>query len=433
MTESIRPSGIPPNSWEDMDGITLVFSIAAAALGALALWIPSGYSIAATFLLLSSLWVLLKRGMPTLGGLEWALIATMLAYSVIWMADAVLRGQGVSGMDQASRFIFAVPVLLCAAHIALRWDWIWLGTGAGGYGALAIATAQVYQQGMSRASGFIGPEPFGNISALLAGLALLGALWLRSENRHPVLYLFTAIGGVAALGAVALSGTRASWVALLPVFLIVLILAWLQVRGRQRLGVGAFVFIVLLSVGGLLAEPISKRFAATHSDLTNYFAGVGEPQSVGTRFELWKGSLHLFAQKPLVGWGSNAYKVEMGNLGDAGYIEGGSPGPNHAHNELIDALAKKGLIGAIVILAIYVVPGVLFLRRLTQAPGMSDRILSSAGLAVIITSGLYGMAHTSLENNASVMNYAFWLALFVGSVSAASAKHHISSRALQAA
>ena len=388
--------------------------MAAAALGALALWVPTGYSTGSLALLIISLVLVVRNGIPHLSISEWIMITVMLGYSALWMLDAGVRGEGIRGMDQASRFIFAVPVLWGAALIALRWDIIWLGLGAGGFGALGIAAFQTKYEGAVRAHGFIGPEPFGNVSVLLAGLALLGAIWFRSQKRHAVLSLFMVAGATASLCAVVLSGTRAAWIAFLPVAFLAVMLAWKYGERRQRYSVAAFIMVGFIIFGGIFAESLKQRAHATYSDLTSYFQGAGEPQSIGIRFELWKGSFYLFAQRPFIGWGSIEYKNQMGAMADAGLIIGSSDGPNHAHNDFIDALAKKGLVGGVLILLLYVVPFFIFLKRFMQSPVPEDRIIAAAGLAVVMSSCLYSMAHTALENNAGVMTYAFWLAIFMG-------------------
>ena len=436
MDESLATAQARSGAPNDLSALQYAFSVSAAMMGALALWVPSGYSIGALALLVCSIWVLLQRGMPRLSAMEWLLIGTMLAYSIVWMVDALLRGEGTRGMDQASRFIFAIPVLLGAAQVTVRWKIIWLGVGIGGFGALGIAFYQVYFEGLARASGYIGPEPFGNICALLAAMGILGSLWLQRENHHPAVVLTAAVGGCAAIAALVLSGTRASWLALFPVLLIALVFMWRQIKPRRRLTAAAALFAMVVAAGGFLAEPIEHRVAATYSDVNSYFDGVENPGSVGIRFELWKGSLHLFAQKPWLGWGTNAYRTEMANLAAIGQIKLSSSaskdparGPNHAHNELFDALGKKGLLGAFLIVSIYAVPGLIFLRCIMRSSNISNQILYTAGLSVVITSGLYGMAHTSLESNAGVMNYAFWIALFVGSFVTARSGNIVDSKA----
>ena len=389
-------------------------SAAACLLGALALWLPSGYSIGAVLLLITSLGVLWRLGLPRLSAAQWGVAGVMLLYSLVWMLDGVLRGGDVRALDQASRLIFAIPVLLASARVVLYWPLIWVGCSVGGVGAFVIAWHQVESGGLARAAGFIGPEPFANIAALLAGLGLFGGLWFWRCRAHAGLLLMAVVGSAGALGALILSETRASWIAFVGVLCVAAAGGWLLGTPRERLRLGVVAALAGALLMGLFAEPVSERIAATYDDLQSYQAEAGPPRSIGNRFEVWRGSLQLFAERPLWGWGAPGYDAAMTRLAATGVIHERAAHPVHAHNQLIDALAKKGLIGAVVLLAVYGVPALLFARCVRGPRADEERLVCLAALAMIANFFLYGMAHTVLENNAAVMNYGFWLALLAG-------------------
>ena len=85
---------------------------AAFLLGFLSLWIPSGYSVGIVGLFSISMLMLFSKGLPSLSAGQYSTIFVMVSYSFLWMTDGVLRGDGLRDMDQASRFLFAVPVLM---------------------------------------------------------------------------------------------------------------------------------------------------------------------------------------------------------------------------------------------------------------------------------------------------------------------------------
>ncbi|BBI60630.1 hypothetical protein HSBAA_19360 [Vreelandella sulfidaeris] len=54
--------------------------------------------------------------------------------------------------------------------------------------------------------------------------------------------------------------------------------------------------------------------------------------------------------------GANGYAEAMQALADEGLIIERAAEFGHAHNEFIDSFAKRGLVGLVVLLAIYLVP-----------------------------------------------------------------------------
>ena len=317
-------------------------------------------------------------------------------------------------MDQASRFLFAVPVILAVSKVRPPLPLVWIGCGIGGFGALSIAAYQVYIEELPRASGFIGPEPFGNISSLLAGLSLLGAVWFYVQHGYRHYAVINFLGGGAALAALVLSGTRASWLAFIVMAGLIILSAWREMEDTR---LPKFMCVVFLSLAALLStldSSIRDRVIETYADISGYSDNRVEPQSVGKRFELWKGSLILFLERPLLGWGNDAFGPEIQRLASINIVDENIGMPNHAHNEMIDALAKKGIVGFFFLVLVYFVPALFFLRLFLLAHGSDARILAASGFLLVTNFVFYGMAHAGLENNAGVMNYAFWLAVFAG-------------------
>ena len=87
---------------------------------------------------------------------------------------------------------------------------------------------------------------------------------------------------------------------------------------------------------------------------------------------------------------------------------------NHAHNDWLNVLAKKGLFGAIWLFAVYAIPLAFFMKRLIRSVDRETCILATAGAMLVINFVTYGMAHNALGSNNGVMTYAFWLAVITG-------------------
>src|SRR5690554_5147795 len=75
-------------------------SVAVFLLGAIALVVPSGYSVGAVLLLLGSTWLLVARPSLGLTRQDWLVIAALGAYAAVGMMEAWLDGQGSRGLDK---------------------------------------------------------------------------------------------------------------------------------------------------------------------------------------------------------------------------------------------------------------------------------------------------------------------------------------------
>ena len=213
------------------------------------------------------------------------------------------------------------------------------------------------------------------------------------------------------------SGSRGGWIGF-PLVLLVLYRSY--GRDLPAFIKAAVVVVVVAGAALVYAVPqtgVQMRVQAAFHDVEQYFTHANPTTSVGARFEMWKGAAHLIAEKPLVGWGDNGYRTGMRQLVDEGVSHPVVTRYGHAHNDFIDAFAKRGLIGLAVLLALYLVPLRLFARQL-RAKDYELRSLAVAGVLLPVTYIDFGLSQVFMAHNSGVMMYAFWLAVLWGSYSA---------------
>jgi O-antigen ligase len=136
---------------------------------------------------------------------------------------------------------------------------------------------------------------------------------------------------------------------------------------------------------------------------------------------MWKGASQLIIEKPILGWGSNGYQQGMHALGEAGIIDAGVAHYGHAHNDFIDATAKRGILGLIALVLLYLVPMQLFMRQL-RTSNLVLRSLAVAGALLPVTYIDFGLSQVFLVHNSGVMIYTFWLVVLWGSFRACQLK-----------
>ncbi|MFB9867346.1 O-antigen ligase family protein [Vreelandella sulfidaeris] len=403
-----------PASIATLPPLRLYTSLAVFLLGAIALIVPSGYSVGAVMLLLGSIALLYKRPALGLNRRDWLVIAAMLAYAAVNMLEVWWDGQSSSGLDKPSRFLLAVPAMLLIMAYPPRLSWWWSGLALGALGAGGWAGWQKFFEGVGRATGYTYVIQFGNLSMLLGILCLAGLGWAAVQPHRRFWVAFLLVGSLAGVLGSLFSGSRGGWVGL-PFVLLVLYRGY----GRQLPGMLKVGALLLVLVGGLMMyllpqTGVQLRVHEAFNDVSLYISEGNPDTSVGARFEMWRGAYHLIVEKPLTGWGDNGYQQGMQALADKGVVDEVVTQFGHAHNEFIDAFAKRGVIGLAVLLALYLIPMRLFATQLTSKD-FELRSLAVAGVLLPVAYIDFGFSQVFLGHNSGVMMYAFLLAVLWGS------------------
>lgn len=385
------------------------------ATAALTLSIPDGYSLGAVWLLLAAIICLFRSGCPSFPPAVTLYVLASATYFMLWVTGAVRDDLGVSALDQPSRFIFAIPVVLALWNIdALRLS-TWVAVVVSCVGAAGWAFWQVVLLGLPRADGIANTENFGLVCAVFFGFALSGALWGALKNKPSAFITLMLLGAVAALVGLALSGTRAAWVGafgVIPLFLVTL----LKLKRFKAAGVAVSVGVLMAAAAYSIPQTgLSDRVGKTVADLSGFGAETYYG-SVGRRFEAWRGAISLWQESPLVGVGEHGFRTGMEELAAAGFVEPSVSGFRHAHNDWLDMLAKHGPAGLLVLMAIYGVPLVIFLRGFYVAHSPEVLVASVAGLSLVGNFVMFSMAHQALGSNIGIMTYAFWVPVLIGGV-----------------
>jgi O-antigen ligase len=224
-----------------------------------------------------------------------------------------------------------------------------------------------------------------------------------------------------------LSGSRGGWIGL-PVVAFVLYKSY---GHRFSKSVKALVIAGLMLVGlavySLPQTGLQGRVQEAVNDISSYYSDENRDTSLGLRFEMWRGASQLIMERPLLGWGEAGYAEAMSELGEQGEITYKASQYDHAHNEFIDALAKRGVIGLVVLLALYFVPLRLFASGLKH-PSLETRSLAVAGTLLAVGYIDFGLSQAFLAHNSGVMFYAFWLSLLWGCYRVQLIKHQLSAQ-----
>lgn len=257
---------------------------------------------------------------------------------------------------------------------------------------LLIGVLCVDYQGLHgnyRAAGFFGnPMTFGGYLCIY-----LPALLVFFFEKN-ILQKYRWLAGIAfILGFMALifNGTRGAWVALTPVFLIIMAnYAW---KNKQYL---VICLVCLIAAGGILST--NQTFVTKLKSITST-----TNRSNTERLLIWQSAYQMFKDHPVLGVGLGQYKDNYQKK----YI---SPQATekylgHAHNNFMQMLAENGIIGFVGFIAMltYIIGSNVLEFVHKRCP--YSLIIAGSTLALV----LQGLTEYNFGNSA-VMK-AYWLLL----------------------
>lgn len=398
-----------------------VTSLAVFLMGAIALVVPSGYTVGPLLLLLVSISLLWLRPSLKLKRQDGLVMAVLAGYSLLFMLQLWLEGVEASVYDRPSRFVFAVPVLLWVLTFPPRLSWLWSGLVVGSLATAGWALWQKLFAGVERATGFTYVIQFGNISMLFGLFCLAGLGWAAVQPHSRGWIAWLLLGALAgALGSL-LSGSRGGWIGLPFVFFVLYRAYGKMISLRLRTIAMVMVIALAVLVYWVPQTGVKDRLHQAFTDIELYQQGE-KWTSLGARFDMWQGALTLIAEKPLTGWGWYGYQQGMQVLADEGEVIQFAA-DHHAHNEYLDNFARRGILGLLSLLALYLVPLRLFGRRLTAA-NLELRALATAGAILPVAFMDFGLSQVFFGHNSGVMVYAFWLAVLWGAMRAMERDEH---------
>jgi O-antigen ligase len=357
-------------------------------------------------------WRLLRGGLPHT---RWVLLAFLLQLAdIAWLA--VRRGHDISDIDGPLQTCMAVAAMLVVRAARPPARWLWLGAAGGALAALVFAGWQWLALGVQRPGGLMNPITFGDLSLCLALLSLAGGV----DGRSPRWRWIAAAGAACGLAASLLTGSRGGWLALLLLALPLVPLACRTGLLPRRLALALALLACMLAAAAyaLPQTRVRERVAIGISDARLYLAGNPAPTSLSVRFELWKAGAMLVRERPWTGRDTPAYKRRMrewiaqGKLSPAVFAP---PEPPHLHNDVLQVLVTRGVIGLFAWGGMLAAPACFFMRRLRASPRHAARRAAAlAGAMVVLAYAGFGLTEVIFWSMKASLFYALMVFVLMG-------------------
>jgi O-antigen ligase len=418
------PPGRPPPEARGWDLVAIVLAALVFLFPILAATTSGGGSYVYVLLLAAGLWwgwgwrEMDRRESALAVGLGVAFLA--MALGLIHTDDV---GSGLSRMERFGRIASIVLIFLALRRRGLGLD---RALGAGAVAATLVMAGQAWYQveraGGEHASGAYHPIVFGDLALLWGALGVLFALVV---IRGWTGWLTAGAAAGAATYASVLSQARGGWL-FVPVFLVVL--GWMarsfDPSGRWRLrGITAVVLSGAV-IGVWQAEPIVERVRLGAHDLRTFAEEPDAETSWGIRLNLWRNSLLLAREHPLVGAGLGDFQAHMREM----VQDGRSWNPwvadfAHAHSIYFDALATAGILGlTATVVAYLVLPFWFFGGMVSAVQPARETFLALGGVVTVLAFATFGLSEALWTRNPFVNTYVVCMAVFLGGLSGEAAR-----------
>lgn len=373
------------------------FSIVLFLIGAGALVLSSGYSLGYYLICFAGIASWLKARGRLLSSNLLYLYIPILTYALVNLLFSLYEKWAMRDFNTYLPFVLIVFGIYGIRYYKPRADWFWAGLAVGALGASILAGYQSIVLGM-RAGGNTHPIQFGNIALLMGVLCLVRAL---VELRWTLFCALMCCGFVAGCAASIWSQTRGGWLAVL------MILAWVVTKAATgwspvRRGITAVALLLFLMASVL--HPGSKvqgRVTEAAAELNAFFTLGKQDTAVGSRLAMWTLGVEGVKNAGLFGHGAKGWIDARDAAVADGRLDNFSSEFTHLHNEYLDVTFKRGLIGLLLYLALYLVPMWMFFKPYLNKSNSSPetRALALAGMVIPMMFMDFGLTQTFLSHN----------------------------------
>lgn len=330
-------------------------------------------------------------------------------YFLIALFFIILHGDKFKLIDNPLRAFLFLSVIIFFIYTKVKFDVLLYSIPVGSFVAGLVALYQYYVLHLPSAFWEQMKIQSGDIAMSLGAFSFIIALYL-FDIKKTRFALVTAIAGLFGVLASVLSFARGGWVGVPLIFVFVLYIY------RNMISKKLLSAVVLSILVGGISLSTNKQFVGRILDVKNnlsHYSQNSKDGSIGARLDMWKMGVDAFIEHPISGWSLKALDEYKKSLADKGIVSREFTVYSHLHNQFIDELAKKGILGGVAILGIFLVPLCSFYRKQKKFPNNKKiKLLTTLGIVHVLSTMSYCLTQAFLTHNSGNIFYFFSLALF---------------------
>ena len=331
------------------------------------------------------------------------------------LPNIVLARDGLISLENPVRMLLMLPLIFAVTRFGLNTRFTCVGLAIGMLAAALVVGWQYHVLEMVRPSIHYNPILFSEVA--MSAFAVLLAACLTIQDRLVPLYL---AGLLAALYCVILSGTRGTLLAIVPMMIFLLWWGWRFGAMRKfllsRRQVFLFpIFLLLLGTVLLSAGQFVDRAELAIEQTIDYFEKGDASTSVGVRLELWQAAWLAGNEHPVLGIGESNRQSYIINKIASGELKSDIANRRNTHNDYLYAFQSRGVPGLLLILLIYSLPMLIFIRGLT-AVRKEQLFASLGGVLLIIGYATYSLTSMPMYDGLPLVFYIVITSLCIGIV-----------------
>ncbi|WP_281241243.1 O-antigen ligase family protein [Vibrio xiamenensis] len=248
----------------------------------------------------------------------------------------------------------------------------------------------------------------GGICAWLGTLSLISFLHYVHERKLKY-SIICAIGSIFAILATLLSGARGAWL-LTPFIMVLSLWAYKRCLERKKLAVALAAIALMLSV---VAPQLKQRIDLVFQDIALYKQNQLSTSS-GARIEMWKSAILTSMDYPILGVGHDGVTAQKLKQIEKDQITRDVLQFKRAHNQYLEELQTKGLVGVLALLVLFLVPLRWFYKKLLLGIALANsqlKALSLMGCMHILMIMGFCLTQHYLNHHSGILVFSFGLAI----------------------
>ena len=330
-------------------------------------------------------------------------------YFLIALFFIILHGDKFKLIDNPLRAFLFLSVIIFVSYAKVKFDVLLYSIPLGSFIAGLVVLYQYYILHLPAAFNEQMKIQSGDIAMSLGLFSFIIALYLFDIKKNR-LALVTAIAGLFGVLASVLSLARGGWGGVPLIFVFVLYIY------RNMISKKLLSAVVLSILVGGISLSTNDQFVGRILDVKNnlsHYSQNSKDGSIGARLDMWKMGVDAFIEHPISGWSLKALDEYKKSLADKGIVSREFTVYSHLHNQFIDELAKKGILGGVAILGIFLVPLCSFYRKQKKFPNNKKiKLLTTLGIVHVLSTMSYCLTQAFLTHNSGNIFYFFSLVLF---------------------